>query len=219
MDPNNLLNLAGYAIYGAIAAVALYGVFTVILLTRRIAQKRFRNDAVAGEFLEEVRHNLQSKDYDGVVELCDSPAYWAKATPQLMLVGLENRDLPTLKLRRMLGEKFEHDVLADLEYRTSWVATIVKSAPMLGLLGTVVGMINAFAKIAGATEGIDPSEMATDISFALITTALGLSIALPLVLMGNMLHVRIGKMQDSVQQDLGEFLEDLATATGSSRGK
>ena len=135
---------------------------------------------------------------------------WSKAVPQLILVALQNRDRGPMVLRRILGERFEREILADLEYRTSWINTIVKSAPMLGLLGTVVGMINAFAKIATAQEsGIDPSVLAADISFALFTTALGLTIAIPLVLAGNMIRVRIGKFQDSVQDQLGQFIDDL----------
>ncbi|GAB4155181.1 MAG: MotA/TolQ/ExbB proton channel family protein [Planctomycetaceae bacterium] len=220
LETGSILELAGYAIYTAMALVALYGVFCVVLLVRRIAQKRFRSAAAAGDFLEECRGLLKQKKYDAVAELCDSPGYWSKAVPQLILTGLVNRDRGPKKLRQLLGERFEREILADLEYRTSWVATIVKSAPMLGLLGTVIGMINAFAKIAGAdATGTDPKALATDISFALITTALGLVIAIPLVLAGNMIHVRIGKLQDDVQQDLGEFLDDLAEAEAAPAGR
>ena len=56
------------------------------------------------------------------------------------------------------------EILADLEYRTSWIATIVKSAPMLGLLGTVIGMISAFQDIAAMKQtGMDPSALAAPI--------------------------------------------------------
>ena len=52
---------------------------------------------------------------------------------------------------------------------------------MVGLLGTVIGMMGAFAKIAGGDK-VDPTQLADDISFASITTACGLAIAIPLVL-------------------------------------
>jgi len=220
IETGPILQVVGYAIYTAIGVVALFGVFHVVLLFRRIAQKRFRSPSAAGEFLEECRGYLKQGKQDAIVDLCDSPPYWAKAVPQLILVALANQDRSPTKLRRMLGEKFERDILSDLEYGTSWVSTIIKSAPMLGLLGTVVGMIQAFGKIAAAGKtGTDPTKLATDISFALITTALGLTIAIPLVMAGNVIHVRMGKMQDAVQQDLGEFLDDLAEATPSSSGR
>ena len=61
--------------------------------------------------------------------------------------------------------------------------------------------------------------LADDISFALFTTALGLTVAIPLVLAGNMIHVRIGKLQDSVQDDLGTFLDDLSEAAEAGGGE
>ena len=211
LDP--ILLAFGYIIYAGMAASAIYGVFCVILLLRRVSQKRFISDAEADQFLDDTQVELQKRNYDGVVEICDSPQFWHKAVPQLAQVAIANRNRPPNKLRKLLAEKFERDILAELEYKVSWVATIVKSAPMLGLLGTVVGMIQAFAKIAAASSsGTDPSALADDISFALFTTAMGLSIAIPLVLGGAMVAVRMGKLQDSVQEHLGEFLEDLETS-------
>jgi biopolymer transport protein ExbB len=207
---DEILVLAANAIYAAMGLTALFGMFWVILLLFRVRQKKFSTPAAADQFLDDIRDNLAQKDLNAVADLCDSPAYWSKAVPQLVLVAVQNIDRPMTKLRRLLAEKFERDILASLEYGTSWIATIVKSAPMLGLLGTVLGMINAFAKIAASQNtGTNPTALANDISFALLTTALGLVIAIPLVLAGNLIHIRIGKLQDSVQHDLGVFLEDL----------
>lgn len=208
-----ILEWAGPVIYASLALAALYGVFCVVLLMRKVSEKRFASDREAEEFLDQIRERLGQKDFDGAAELCDSPPYWAKAVPQLILVALAERHRPMPKLRRMLAEKFERDVLADLEYRYSWIGTIIKSAPMLGLLGTVTGMILAFAKIATSTQsGTDPKALADDISFALFTTAMGLAVAIPLTLLGALVQVRIGKLQDSVQQYLSAFLDDLEAA-------
>mgnify|MGYP002622949080 FL=1 len=205
-----ILNVLGYGIYISLALVALYGAFLVVLLLRRTSQKRFPSQSSAGEFLDELRQLLQSSQFEAAAALCDSPRYWSRATCQLALVALANRQRTGQTLRRILAEKFEHDVLADLEYRMSWINTIVKSAPMLGLLGTVVGMINAFGKIAAMQQsGGDPSQLAGEISFALFTTAAGLTVAIPLVLAGAAIQVRIGKLQDSVQAQLGVVLDEL----------
>ncbi len=205
----DLMKLAENSIYGFQALAALFGVFWVVLLLMRIRQKRFATPVAADQFLDDVRDHLAQKDVNAVADLCDSPPYWSKAVPQLVLVAMQNIDRPLGKLRRLLAEKFERDVLATLEYGISWISTIVKTAPMLGLLGTVLGMINAFAKIATSKGGTDPTQLANDISFALLTTAYGLIIAIPLVMAGNWVQVRIGKLQDAVQHDLGVFLEDL----------
>ena len=119
----------------------------------------------------------------------------------------------------MTGEKFSRDVLAQFEARNSWVNTIVKSAPMLGLLGTVSGMIAAFGKIAGSGEsGVKPADLANDISFALFTTAYGLAIAIPLVVLGAMAQTRISRLQDSVEESMGYFFDDLEAAQVRSEG-
>ena len=90
---------------------------------------------------------------------------------------------------------------------------------MLGLLGTVSGMIQAFEKIANTQQsGGDPSVLASDISFALFTTAAGLTIAIPLVVAGAIVHIQMGKLQDSVQAHLGEFLDDYEEATEGEAG-
>ena len=205
-----ILDIAGTAIYTALAATALYGLFVTVLLVRRVSQKRFSSTKAGDEFMDDMLARLEQRDYAGIAETCDSPAYWSKATPQLIHTAVENRHLPPNRLRKAVAERFERDVLADLEYRTSWVGTIVKIAPMLGLLGTVVGMISAFAKIASSGKsGTDPTALAEDISLALSTTAIGLTIAIPLVLAGNMLQNKIAKLQDAVEERLGRFVDAL----------
>lgn len=216
MGIEELLGYAGPVIYVSLAAAALYGLFCAVLLFLRISQKKFSSEAEAQEFLDEVRERLARHDYDGAAEFCDQPQYWAKAVPQLVMVTLANRDRSPATLRRMISEKFDREIMADLSYRHSWIGTIVKSAPMLGLLGTVTGMIGAFAKIASSqSAGTDPSGLAADISFALFTTAAGLAVAIPLVLLGAAVRVRMGRLEDTVQEHLSEFLDDFELAQAS----
>ena len=101
--------------------------------------------------------------------------------PQLALYAVNHRELTFDKLRHRLAERFQQDVMSDIEHRLSWVGTVIKSAPMIGLLGTVMGMMGAFANLSSG-EKVDTIQMAADIQFALITTACGLAIAVPLVL-------------------------------------
>ncbi|MEI8379222.1 MAG: MotA/TolQ/ExbB proton channel family protein [Planctomycetota bacterium] len=218
MDMAKLVDFMSNLIYPMQAIAAVYGLFLTILVFRRIAQKRFRTQATADDFLNQVSERLQGRQFDSVAELCDSPAYWSKAVPQLILIALANRDRPIAKLRQLLSETFEREVLAELDYQLSWVNTVVKTAPMLGLQGTVLGMIAAFAKIASSQRtGVDPSKLATDISFALITTAVGLMIAIPLVMCMASMQVRIGRLTDAVQHQLGRFLDELEAAQSKKR--
>ena len=71
----------------------------------------------------------------------------------------------------------------------------------------MMGMMAAFAKLSDPTQEIKPDELAGDIQFALITTACGLAIAIPLVLCVASINVRIRKMEDLVSYGLNQFLE------------
>lgn len=218
MELASIIELASNIVYPLQGLLAVSGIFLVMLLFRRIAIKRFRSPAAATTFLGDVRDLMANRRYDEVAQLCDSPAYWSKATPQLILVALAERHRPLAKLRARLAEEFYSEIIADLEYGMAWLNTLVKTSPMLGLQGTVLGMIAAFAKIAGRQKsGIDPSDLAADISFALWTTAIGLFIAIPLVIAGAAIQVRIGRLQDSVQKQLGEFLEILELSAAQDR--
>jgi biopolymer transport protein ExbB len=207
---NFILHFTEPAIYGVQALSGLYGTFLVILLIRTIRQKKFATSDQADQFLDEVREKLYQKDFDGVAEICDAPEYWGKTTAQLVLVALANRDRGPAKVRQLVADKFERGVLTDLRHKHAWVATVTRAAPLLGLLGTVTSMVLAFARLgSGGKEGIDPGKLAGDLSLALQATMLGLWIAVPMTLFGAMIGVRIGRLQDSVQDQIGEFLHDL----------
>jgi biopolymer transport protein ExbB/TolQ len=211
VDLSPILGFLGYAIYTAMAIAFGYGVFSIIVLMRRIRQKSFPGRESSAQFLDDIGGQLDTNNFDGALQICDSPELWSRAVPQLVIVAIENRNRPVRKIRQMLGEFYEREILADFDSRLAWLNTIVKSAPMLGLLGTVVGMIGAFREIAGATN-VEPSELADDISFALLTTACGLAIAIPFVVMTNFANVRISRLQDSVDEVMGVVVDDLEAA-------
>ncbi len=208
------------SIWGGIGACALLGLFCGYLLFRRIKQKTFPGTEAEQIFLNDVGECLDRNDFDGVLALCDTPALWNRALPQLATLAVQQRDRSIGKIRQILMERFERDIMSGLDRLNSWVATAIKTAPQLGLLGTVLGMINAFAKIAGAAaSGVDPKELAEDISFALLTTAAGMAISIPLIVINTAAQNRINRLQESIDEGLGPFLEDLAAAKQGGGGK
>jgi biopolymer transport protein ExbB len=193
--------------YVVLGLIALWGAFCVVTVWRRVAQKRFRNESTLSAFLDEVETPLANGDFNTPLEICDGDQ---RAVPQLIFLALENRKIGFNKVRQLVLDRFERDVLSDLEHRLSWVNTVIKSAPMVGLLGTVIGMMGAFQKIGG--EGAQAEQLANDIMTALITTACGLAIAIPLVLCTASINVRIRKMEDLVSYGLSRFLDTLRQA-------
>lgn len=205
MNLSALSGLAGDACYVALALVALLGVYQLVVVWRRIMQLRFRSDREQQEFLDVIDTRLAGNDLLGVFEVCRDDV---RAMPQLIAQCIEQQKLGYQKLRLLIPESFRREVLADLEYRVSWVVTVIKTAPMLGLFGTVLGMMSAFAKLSSGSK-VEPTQLADDISLALITTAIGLAIAIPLTLGLASITIRIRKLEDLVTVGLTRFFDSL----------
>jgi len=199
-------------IYVVLALIAVWGAFCVILVWRRVAQVRFRSEEEQDELLGRLDESLtaDNEQFEATAEICRGDD---RAVPQLALLAVDNRRLGFAKIRALIADRFQRDVLSDLEFRLSWVYTVIKSAPMVGLFGTVVGMMGAFSKLASKDQSkIDPTVLASDISLALITTACGLAIAIPLVLATASINVRIRKLEDLVGAGMTRFLESFRSA-------
>lgn len=205
LDISAVTVVAGYVIYTLLALLALWGAFCVIVVWRRVDQTRFRSEEAQAKFMDQVDEQLARGDFDAAAALCDGDH---RAMPQLVRLALANRSQGYAKLRRLVVDRFQRDVLADLEHRLNWVQTVIRSAPMVGLLGTVIGMMGAFARLRQG-DRLDPTLLAGDISLALVTTAIGLGIAIPLVLATASINVRIRKLEDLVGQGLTLFFENL----------
>lgn len=205
MGANDLAKLLGDACYGFLTLNFFWGLYHIIMGFRRIWELSFRNRDEQSEFLEELLGLLLHKRYGEAEELCQNDV---RALPQLAEMAIENRGLEEDQLRQLVTEVVQQDVLGDLEYRTSWVSTVIKSGPLLGLFGTVLGMMAAFGRI-GTGEKVQPSQIADEISIALICTAMGLATAIPFNFLLASLNTRIRKFQDALGAGLVRVLDAL----------
>ena len=101
---------------------------------------------------------------------------------------------------------------ADLHRYITGLGTIGSTAPFVGLFGTVVGIIHAFKAIAENSGG-GPGVVAKGISEALITTALGLFVAIPAVVAYNLFTRKIDTIEENMELCMEEIV-DLVTLTG-----
>ena len=197
--------------------MALWGLYCIVIVWTRVNQKRFKSEEEQDVFVDDVEQMLQAGDFEGVAEYCDGDP---RAIPQIVEMAAVHRDMGYKKARQFVVDRFQRDVMSDLEYRLSWVSTVIKSAPMIGLFGTVFGMMGAFETLATA-ESVEPSALADDINIALRTTACGLAIAIPLMILVANVNIRIAKMEDLVGAGLARFMaayrEALAKLPGARR--
>jgi biopolymer transport protein ExbB/TolQ len=203
LDISSLTAIVGNLTYLVLAAVALWGAYCTLMVWRRIGHLNFKRESQQYDFLAAMHQCYLTGDMEAIRNECQGDK---RAVPQLVLIALKNMSLPVGKLRDLLIERFQRDVLAEIDYRTNWVHTVIKSAPMLGLFGTVLGMMGAFSKL-GAQTRIEPTMLASDIMFALITTAIGLSIAVPLIFATASLSIRTAKLEDYVSSAILNIVE------------
>jgi biopolymer transport protein ExbB len=85
--------------------------------------------------------------------------------------------------------------LADIDTKRSYLLTLITTAPLMGLLGTVMGMLTTFSGLAISTGGSTVDQIAAGISEALITTQTGLIIAIPAYVMATIIQKRRNEME------------------------
>ncbi len=111
--------------------------------------------------------------------------------------------------REIMKEAIEdtgRQVVASLERFLNALGTIASISPLLGLLGTVIGMIKVFATIT--TQGVgDPGSLAGGISEALITTAAGLSVAIPALMFYRFFRRRVDELVLSMEEESLKLVE------------
>jgi biopolymer transport protein ExbB len=126
---------------------------------------------------------------------------------QMLATGLANRDAPREVLKERVEDVGRH-VVHELERFLSPLGTIAAVTPLLGLLGTVVGMIRVFAAITANGVG-NPGVLAGGISEALITTAAGLSVAIPSLIAYRYLRSRVDSLVVAMEKETIKFLETI----------
>ena len=127
---------------------------------------------------------------------------------RVMLVQDENKHADTETLELKLSERILKEVPV-LTSRLTFIKIISVVAPLIGLLGTVVGMINTFQAITLFGTG-DPKLMAGGISQALVTTVLGLVVAIPMVFVSTILNTRSRSIINILQQQSAGILAERA---------
>jgi len=96
------------------------------------------------------------------------------------------------------------EIIPQLEKRTAYVALGANIATLLGLLGTIIGLIQAFTAVANANPAEKADLLSASISVAMNTTAFGLVVAIPLLVTHSVLTAKTGEIVDSPRDGLGQ---------------
>ena len=108
------------------------------------------------------------------------------------------------------------EVLPRLEKRTHYLATFANIATLLGLLGTIIGLIRAFTAVSNANPAEKADLLSASISVAMNTTAFGLMVAIPLLLIHTLLQTKTTEIVDSLEMASVKFLNSISDKTTAS---
>ncbi len=156
------------------------------------------------KFTEQIRSALSDGGTEKAIEICSNTR---GPIANVVRSGLQHvsRGIADVEKAIMASGTIE---MAFLEKNLVWLATVVSIAPMLGFLGTVSGMVNAFKSIAQAND-ISPSLVASGISEALLTTMFGLVIAIIIQFFHNLFVTRIDKIVADMEESTLEVTDML----------
>ena len=124
----------------------------------------------------------------------------------LLVVAYKYRDKPRMSLEDKISEKAA-DIKLDLERNLNMLGIIASISPLLGLLGTVVGMITVFANINLLGTSSNADFLASGISEALITTAFGLIVAVPGLVFYRMFQHKVDTLMINLQNQTSTFID------------
>ena len=129
------------------------------------------------------------------------------ALGRILSAGLVNRTRDRDLMKENIEDVGRH-VIHELERYLNALGTIASITPLLGLLGTVIGMIKVFAVIT--TQGVgDPGVLAGGISEALITTAAGLTVAIPTLMFHRFFRARVDELVVTMEQEALKMIEAM----------
>lgn len=185
--------------------------------------KQFRAVRRQGDrFLEAMERAQRLEDaYRVILTLPDSPYgrvfrqgvnFFSELRPGALREGAPAGDglsLTQLESLRLVLEKEEAEERDDLAVGLTWLAVIGSVSPLLGLLGTVIGVMNAFLGIV-ATGSTNIGAVAPGVAEALVTTVVGLAVAIPAVIGYNYFVARLNLVSGELEGFSSEFIGTLA---------
>lgn len=210
--PETSLSLLDVLVKGGwvMIPIALLSLLTVFLFVERwLVLRRAKTDP--RRYMETVADYVRSGDVNGAIGYCK-----AHSTPiaRILQRGLERLGRPIGEIREAVQAAGKHETY-ELEKRTDLLASAAAIAPMLGFLGTVIGMIAAFQQIQAMEGNVNPSLLASGIWEALVTTAAGLAVGILALFAYNFLLNRISRSVNEMERVATDFIDLLQTPAES----
>ena len=197
----NILDLAvkGGWIMIVLAILSILGIYIFVERFMTLRKAMQKNPYL----LDRINDNLRDNDPKSAMNYCER-----MNTPmsRILVKGVKDSNLDLPSLRQVLENNAALEIAA-LEKGLPILSTIGAVAPMLGFLGTVTGMVQAFWQMSNAGNNIDVSLLSGGIYEAMVTTVGGLIVGIIAIFAYNYLVARVDKAQNLMEADIISFLE------------
>lgn len=184
-------------------ALLLTAAFMIAIALERGYYIWIKSNLNSGKFMTEIRRLVSAGKYDQALELCESAK--DKALAKVVSAGLRKvASTETIDFRAIQNSVDEGtlEVIPKLQERTGFLAMIGNIATLIGLMGTIYGLILAFSAVS--EPGYDAAQksafLAAGISTAMNTTLMGLAIAVPAIISYTFLHNKTMQIIDDIDE-------------------
>ncbi|MDE0099677.1 MAG: MotA/TolQ/ExbB proton channel family protein [Truepera sp.] len=202
------LLLSGGPVLVAILLISLYAVYLFFERLLKLSRERLEADTL----MNRVNAAVRNRDLEMALAACDRHGGPVARVLKAALMRLPYG-------RSAVEAAFQEASLEEEQRLTRGLrplATIAQIAPLLGLLGTVTGMIIAFAEISNRGTG-DPAALADGIGQALVTTAAGLIVAIPVVIGQSFLANRVDHILLEIERRREELMGNVVQVVASRK--
>ncbi len=189
-----------------ILGLSIAGLSLVITFAMQIR----RDVMVPPDLLAHVEGLFEEEDYDAALEVVEGQPSFLSS---VLAAGLPRIDRPYHDIEVAMEETGDQES-ARYHQKIGYLSLIASISPMLGLLGTVLGMVEAFDVIATAKTSPKPAQLAQGISKALMTTMMGLSVAIPMSVAYFIFRNRVNNAIVEVSNIATELMERFDVPTG-----
>jgi biopolymer transport protein ExbB len=182
---------------------------TVVIIERLISLRRSR--VLPRQIIDVVEAIQPGRDLSMALEICrKNPGVLS----DVMRAGLENVDKPWEMMRDAVIDAGREET-PKIERHLFWLQTVAQASPLLGLLGTVFGMIRMFGAVSLSGLG-DPQILSRGISEAMLATAEGLCIGIPALVAFNYLSSRAEQLIAEIETQAGRMVARLRPQPGQA---
>ncbi len=193
VDPVTMFKEGGPFMY----AILVAAVFAMAIAFERLFYIIFRANINATAFMSQIQKLIMANNIDRAIKLCNAEPH--AALPRVVKAGLTRANRTEKEIENAIDEA-TLEVSPVLNKRTGYLAMLANVATLLGLLGTVLGLIQAFEAVAHASAEMKQTLLAAGISIAMYTTAGGLMVAIPTLILHSIVMARTNKIMDDVDQ-------------------